>query len=175
MRIIYRLLILFGIIGGLAVGGLSSFYIMGFLNYAVIEESYSFYYKPAIRAEPEKIRIITDGRTLNILHNTSSVPYCMKADVNLKAEGIYMRNSDYDYFFIEWLNFSSEPFTELLALSAGKTLGGFYHPTWTAKYDININVTLRTDISYDLHLHVWEPYTEIFISENLSINELIID
>ena len=49
----------------------------------------------------------------------------------------------------------------------GRTLGGFYHPTWTAKYDINTNLTLRTDIQYELFLYTYN--TEIFISENLSL------
>jgi hypothetical protein len=168
-KIIVRLLILFIIIGG----GIGSFYIVGFLNDGEIEESYSFYYKPAIRAEPEKLIIISSTGKINIKYNTSSVPYYIKADVNLKAEGIYMKDSDYDYFITHWDNYSSESITELFVSSIGRTLGGFYHPSWTAKYDINIIITLRTDILYDLHFDVRD--TEIFISENLSINKLFLE
>ena len=69
-------------------GGIGTFYIFGYLNYGVVEESYTFYHIPAICAEPEKIRIHTNGRTINIKHNSSSVPYYIKAEVNLKVEGI---------------------------------------------------------------------------------------
>ena len=169
MRKIFILLILFTIIGG----GIGSFYLIGFLTYAEIEESYSFYCTPEIITEPEKIRIHTNGRTINIKHNTSSMPYYMKADVNLKVEGMYMKNSDYDYFITEGHYLPSENITELVVYSFGRTLGLFYHPSWTAKYNININITLRTDISYDLYLNVED--TDIFISENLDINELIIN
>jgi hypothetical protein len=173
MRKIYRLLILFTIMGGGIGSSIVSFYIIGFLNYGVIEESYSFYCTPEIITEPEKIRIDTNGRTINIKHNTSSMPYYMKADANLKVEGMYMKDSDYDYFITEGHYLPSENITELVVYSFGRTLGLFYHPSWTAKYNININITLRTDISYDLYLNVED--TDIFISENLDINELIIN
>jgi hypothetical protein len=169
MRKIFILLILFTIIGG----GIGSFYLIGFLTYAEIEESYSFYCTPEIITEHEKIRIDTNGRTINIKHNTSSMPYYMKADANLKVEGMYMKDSDYDYFITEGHYLPSENITELVVYSFGLTLGLFYHPSWTAKYNININITLRTDISYDLYLNVED--TDIFISENLDINELIIN
>ncbi len=169
MRKIFILLILFTIIGG----GIGSFYLIGFLTYAEIEESYSFYCTPEIITEPEKIRIDTNGRTINIKHNTSSMPYYMKADANLKVEGMYMKDSDYDYFITEGYYLPSENITKLVVYSFGLTLGLFYHPSWTAKYNININITLRTDISYDLYLNVED--TDIFISENLDINELIIN
>ena len=173
MRIIYRLLILFTIIG-VGIGTyIGLFYLIGFSTYGEIEESYSFYYEPEFIAEPEKIRIYTNGRSLNINHNTSSMPYSIKADANLKAEGMYMRDFNYDFFITNGEFFPSEAVTQLDVSSMGRTLGGFYHPSWTAKYDININITLRTDILYDLHLNVWN--TEIFISENLNISELIID
>ena len=173
MRKIFRLLILFAIIGG-GIGTYNGlFYLIGFSTYAEIEEFYSFYYEPELIAEPEKIRIDTNGRSLNINHNESSMPYSIKADANLKAEGMYMRDFDYDFFITAGYYIPSETVTQLVVYSMGKTLGGFYHPSWTAKYDININITLRTDILYDLHLIIWN--TEIFISEILNINELIID
>ena len=173
MRKIFRLLILFAIIGGGIGASIGSFYLIGFLNYGVIEESYSFYYTPAVIAESEKIRISTDGRTINIRHNTSAMPYSIKADAILKAEGMYMRDFNYDFFHTEGHYYPSEETTQLIVYGSGRTLGGFYHPTWTAKYDININITLRTDILYDLDLDVWD--TEISISENLSINKLYLE
>lgn len=173
MRIIFRLLILFGIIG-VGIGTyIGLFLLIGFSTYAEIEEFHSFYYTPAILAELEKIRIHTKGRTINVKPNTSSVPYYIKADVSLKVEGMYMKDSDYDYFITELHHITEENITLLVVYSIGRTLGAFYHPTWTAKYDININLTLRTDILYDLHLNVFD--TEIFISENLNISELVID
>ena len=148
-------------------GGIGTFYILGYINYGIIQESYTYYHIPAISAEPEKIRIHTNGRSLNIKHNSSSIPYYIKADVNLKAEGMYLKNSDYNYFSTWWDNYTSEEITQLIAHSIGRTLGGFYHPSWSAKYDININMTLRTDILYELFLNTYN--TEIFISENLTL------
>jgi len=134
-------------------GGIGSFYIIGFLTYSMIEESYSFYYKPEMSIEPEKfiLSILSDDPgDINIKYNTSSVPYYIKADVNLKAEGIYIRNSDYNFFSVEWDNYSSESITELFVLTMPPTLGLFYHPTWTVKYEVTVNISLRTDIIYDL-------------------------
>ncbi|GAG03147.1 unnamed protein product, partial [marine sediment metagenome] len=115
----------------------------------------TFYYKPEISTEPEIfiLLIISDepGK-INIKLNTSSVPYYIKADVNLKAEGIYMRNSNYSFLSAEWYNYSSGSITELHVCTALPTLGLFYHPTKTAKYEIAVNITLRTDILYDLQL-----------------------
>lgn len=133
--------------------GIGSFYIMGFLTYSVIEESYSFYYKPEVSVEPEKfiLSIFSDDPgDINIKYNTSSVPYYVKADVNLKAEGIYLRNSNYNFFDVDWDNYSIESTTELLVLTMPPTLGLFYHPTWTVKYEVTVNISLRTDIIYDL-------------------------
>ena len=172
MRTIFRLLILIAIICGGIGTSIGLFYYIGFLTYAEIEEFYTFQYSPELVTEPEEIRISTDGRTLNITHNTSSVPYIIRADANLKVEGMYMRDSDYDYFITVGEYIPSEAVTQLVVYSAGLTLGLFYHPTWTAKYDININITLRTDITYALHLDAWN--TDIFISEYLNISELII-
>jgi len=137
-------------------GGMGSFLIIGFLNYAVTEESYSFYYKPAISVEPEIFRLLIlsdDPREVIINYNTSSVPYYIKADVNLKAEGIYMRDSDYNFFDVYWYNDSIGSITELNVYTAPYILGLFYHPTWTVKYKIAVNLTLRTDILYDLQLN----------------------
>jgi len=173
MRTIFRLLILIAIIfGGIGIS-IGLFYLIGFSTYGEIEESFSFYYTPENRTEPEKIRISTDARTINIRYNTSSMPYSIKADAILKVEGMYMRDSDYGYFHTEGHYYPSEGFTQLVVYSAGRTLGGFYHPTWTAKYDININITLRTDILYDLHIRAYN--TKISISENLSINTLSLE
>ncbi len=134
-------------------GGIGSFYLIGFLTYAVIEESYSFYYEPEISTEPEIfiLNIFSDDPgKVNINYNTSSITHYIKADVDLKAEGFYMRNSDYNFFGAEWNNYSSESITELFVYTMPPTLGLFYHPTWTVKYEIAINITLRTDILYDL-------------------------
>ena len=144
-------LIAFILIGG----GIGAFYIIGFLTYSVIEESYSFYYKPELSVEPEKfiLSIFSDDPgEINVKYNTSSVSYYIKTDVNLKAEGIYLKNSDYNFFSVEWDNYSIESTTELLVLTMPPTLGLFYHPTWTVKYDFTINITLRTDILYDLEI-----------------------
>lgn len=172
MRKIFRLLILIAIIFGGIGTSIGLFYYIGFLTYAEVEEFYTFHYSPELVAEPEKISIHTNGRTLNITHNTSSVPYIIRADVNLKVEGPYIRDFNYDFFHTDGHYFPSEVTTQLVVYSSPPTLGLFYHPTWTAKYDININITLRTDITYDLHLDVLN--TDIFISENLNISELII-
>lgn len=165
-------IILIILILGLVFGGIVSFYIIGILNYGVIKRSNTFYYTPTSITSPEKFMIITNGRTINIKHNISAVNYDIKADLFLKAEGMYMKNSDYEYFITDWDNFSSES-PSLFVHSIGKTLGGFYHPSWTARYDITINLTLRTDLLYDLYLDVY--HSEINIDEDLSINELIID
>ncbi|MFX1402566.1 MAG: hypothetical protein ACFE8V_15120 [Promethearchaeota archaeon] len=34
----------------------------------------------------------------------------------------------------------------------GATLSLFYHPSWTVKRDIIVNITLGTDIIYDLYI-----------------------
>ncbi|MHA2287700.1 MAG: hypothetical protein ACXABG_02815 [Promethearchaeota archaeon] len=136
-------------------GGIGSFNLIGFLTYAAIEESYSFYYKPEISVEPEKfvVSIFSDDpREINIEYNTSSVPYFIKTDVYLKAEGIYMKNSNYSFFNAEWDNYSLGSVTELRVLTMPPTLGAFYHPTWTVKYDITVNISLRTDVLYDLEI-----------------------
>jgi hypothetical protein len=96
----------------------------------------------------------------------------MKADVYMKAWGLFMKNSDYRYFYSEWNNITSESITELFVDRAQRTLGGFYHPTWTAKYNVTINITLRTDIMYDLEFDIYG--TDIFISNNILINDLIL-
>ncbi|MFX1456085.1 MAG: hypothetical protein ACFFDB_11990 [Promethearchaeota archaeon] len=155
-------------------GSIGSFYIIGFMNYGVIQESYSFYYNPAIRADPEKIRINTFGATINIKYNQSSVPYYIKADIDFKAEGMYMKGGSPAYYFTAyWNNNSLDSMPELFVTGMPPTLGPFYHPTWTVRYDIHINITLRTDILYDLHFDVWD--TDIIISENLFINNLFIE
>ena len=148
-KIIFGFLIIFILVSG----GIGSFYLIGFLTYAVIEESFTFYSKPETSAKPENFILTVFSENtgkINVKYNTSSIPYYIKADVNFKAEGIYMRNSDYEFFGAEWYNHSSGSITELFVYTSPPTLGLFYHPTWTVKYDIAVNVTIRTGILYNL-------------------------
>ncbi|MFW9999327.1 MAG: hypothetical protein ACFE9Q_13885 [Candidatus Hodarchaeota archaeon] len=167
MRKFIKIILVFLIPIILIGGGIGSLYIIGFLTYAVIEESYTFYYNPIIINEPEKLIISVPGK-INIKCNTTTVPYYIKADVYTKAEGIYLRYWDYNYIDTQWYNSSSDSI-RLYVYYSLPTLGPGYHPTHTVKYDdAIINITLRTDILYDLQLFG----KEVDISGNLSINKL---
>lgn len=133
--------------------GIGSFYIIGYLNYAEIQELYSFYYKPTVGAEPEELTIQSRLAEINVNYNTSSVSFHIKADVNLEIKGIYLKGANLlDYFFMEWVNLTSGTMTRLYVDSNGATLGLFYHPSWTVQREIIVNITLRTDILYDVYV-----------------------
>ncbi|MFW9901460.1 MAG: hypothetical protein ACFFDY_09235 [Candidatus Thorarchaeota archaeon] len=143
---------LIGLILGIAVAaGTGVFFLVGFLTYGTIQSSGSRYYAPLIARSPEPILIRTDIGNINVKYNTSAMQQVMKVDYDITMSGIYMIGKSISSFFLlEWDNVTSQP-TEKTSFVLSIKPGVILDPTnWFSLKRITIDVTLRTDIIYQI-------------------------
>ncbi len=143
---------LIGLILTIAVAaGTGIFFLVGFLTYGTIQSSGSHTYAPLIARSPEPILIRTDIGNINVRYNTSATQYVMKVDYDISMSGTYMIGKSISSFFlIEWDNITSQPTEKtsfLLSIKPGVNLDP---SNWFSIKRITINVTLRTDIIYQI-------------------------
>jgi len=140
------IIVLAALIGGGALG----FVITGFATSGTIEESFTFYYQD-VPSSMEDITLDVGLGSLDIRYNTSNTPYIVKIDVDMKISGLFMANRGYAEFFGPstdwWQNATFPPITfNLKALPQT-----WFNPTfWFKSYNIDVNVTLRTDVIYKI-------------------------
>ncbi|MFX1371795.1 MAG: hypothetical protein ACFFCE_08035 [Promethearchaeota archaeon] len=159
------------IIAVLVATGTGLFFLIGFLTYGTIFSSGSQFYTPGLIRSPEPILIRTDIGKINVRYNTSETENVVKVDYNIRMSGTYMiGKSITDFFVIEWDNITyvaSDKTTFVLRTKPGVSLD----PTnWFSIKQIEINVTLRTDLIYSI-----EEYATTGKMVNDIPNEVTID
>lgn len=147
--------------------GTGLFFLIGFLTYDTIQTSGSRFYAPVLTRTPEPILIRSDIGNINVRYNTSTIQYAAKVDYNIRMGGAFMiGKSISDFFQIEWDNITSlvtDKISFVLRTKPGLSLD----PTnWFSIKKIEINVTLRTDITYSL---------EEYATTGNIVNEIPID
>jgi len=125
------------------------FIITGFATSGSVEESYSFYYESSPSAV-ETLSLSADIGAIDIKYNTSATPYLAKVDVDLKVSGLFVAGRKYTAFFTPytgWWQNSTPPTSFDMKILPG----AWFDPShWFKSYNVDIMVTLRTDVVYNI-------------------------
>ncbi|MHA1191778.1 MAG: hypothetical protein ACTSP9_05715 [Promethearchaeota archaeon] len=163
----YKIVIIF--IAALIVGGTIGFFTTGFVTSGSIGKQVSFNYDPSVPTPVESLKIQTDIGKINFQYNTSNLVHYATVDVDISISGLFMEGKDYTAFFVpdtEWWPLENEFYL--------KTLPDiWFDPSyWFKSYDITINVTLRTDIVYNLTAIARVGSIEMTTANGVVLNDL---
>ncbi len=152
------------LLGGAGLG----FVITGFATAGVIEYDHNVTYDPSSPDSIEDLKINADIGKIIVQYNTSATPHYADIDVNIKISGLFMAGKSYTNFFSpssEWWAESTKTFTLTVLPEV------WFDPShWFSSYNINITVTLRTDIVYDLYVSSSTGSVGMYIPENVELN-----
>ena len=148
----------------IVLGG-TSFGIVIATTWGEYEYADSYYYKPSISSPIEKLNIISDIGQVNIKYNTTPTKYHAQLDLDIRIVGGFVEDKTFSDFFhpIEWTNTSTILLFNLDAKANPVFIFGLSHR-------INIDLTLRTDVIYDVSTYCGTGGINMNVPENIVIN-----
>ncbi|MFX0059067.1 MAG: hypothetical protein ACFE85_13675 [Candidatus Hodarchaeota archaeon] len=156
-------------IASLIVGGGLGFIITGFATSGTVEESFSFYYE-GIPSTIEDLNLNADIGRIDIQYNTSATQYLVEVNVDLKITGLFVAGRKYTNYFTpytEWWENTTSPTSFDLKVVPG----AWFDPShWFSSYIIEVAITLRTDVVYDLEVITGTGVIELNSAENVTLN-----
>jgi len=160
----------------IVVAGIGTFFLFGFMTYGKIEDSGTKYYTPASIREIEPVVIRTDVGNIDIQYNTSSTPFLVKIEYEIKVSTSYMVGKTIsDFFELEWDNSTLEE-TDKTRFILRTTPDRWIDPSkWFSVERIEIDVTLRTDIVYDIEVYATTGNAEATFPENVRVDGLYLE
>ena len=165
----YRKGLIAGIIISCIVFGVVGFFVVGLFTFGTYQETYTYYYNPASPSSIEECTIYADTASINIQYNTTPVSYYARADVAFDISGLFVSGKTYKNFYkpIIWENETSA------TLRLKINHWSWIDPTNWFKVESNkINLTLRTDIVYDIKATSITGGISMTIPENVTVNDL---
>ncbi|MFO7796713.1 MAG: DUF4097 family beta strand repeat-containing protein [Promethearchaeati archaeon] len=135
------------------IGGTFIFGLIGFFTYGNIDQSTTYEYVTSGN-ETEAINLSADLSNINIKYNNTPMDdpnISMKADLKIHLEGIFVLGKKFSDFFnpITILNDSS------IGLEIRKKNLNWFNPTnWFLGIFVNLTITLRTDLKYNITAEV---------------------
>ncbi|MHA2282416.1 MAG: hypothetical protein ACXAC5_16355 [Promethearchaeota archaeon] len=134
------------IIAGFVVSGGVAFGVVVFATWGEFAYSNNYSYDPGIPSSWEKVSFASDVGAINIKYNTTPTNYVVEIDLDIKISGGFVAGKTFSDFFkpITWLNDSVPVVTFHLE---NNPTTWFIFPIIRR---ITINVTLRTDVNYDV-------------------------
>lgn len=125
----------------------------------------SYSYKPEAPTSVERININSDIGQINIKYNTTPTDYYAYVDLDVKIVGGFVAGKSYSDFFnlIEWDNDSSPVSFDLDIKFNPVFIFGLSHR-------ITIDVTLRTDVIYDINAFSSTGAVDLNVPENIVVN-----
>jgi hypothetical protein len=151
-----------------AVG--TTFGILIFTTWGEIDYQNTYYYEPSSPSSIEQININTDIGSILINYNKTPTDYYAQIDLDIHIEGILVKGASLSDFFnpILWENESS-PVTSFTLDAKATTwfIFGFLQ-------QIQINLTLRTDVIYDLNILSSTGGISLNIPDNIIVNNTIL-
>ncbi|MFX1320985.1 MAG: hypothetical protein ACFFAQ_04990 [Promethearchaeota archaeon] len=150
------------------VCGVTVFGIAIIVTWDEYNDSYVFYYKPETSSSIEKISINTDIGKINLKYNTTPTDYYAKIDADIHVVGPFVKEKSFSDFFkpIIWINESttvikfsleSKPMSWIMFIGGSK---------------IKINVTLRTDVIYDINAEATTGAVVAIIPDNTTHDQI---
>jgi DUF4097 and DUF4098 domain-containing protein YvlB len=166
----YKIAIIVAVVllGGAGLG----FVITGFATAGVIEYDHNITYDPASPDPIEDLKINADIGKIIVQYNSSATLHYADINVNIKISGLFMSGKPYTNFFSpssEWWDESTKTFTLEVLPEV------WFDPShWFSSYNINITVTLRTDIVYDLFASSSTGSIEMYVPEKVALNRTLL-
>jgi len=148
------------------VGGGATFGIILAVTWGEFEYSNTYYYDPQIPpTDIEEVSFSTDIGSIYVNYNTTPTNYYVKIELDIMLKGAFVEGKSFSDFFrtVIWVNDS----ISVTTFSLDKKAGGFLFPLIQK---INISITLRTDIIYDITALVSTGSIEMNIPENIILN-----
>ena len=137
-------------------------------SYNVIINSNSFVYKPSLPSPIEKFYINADEANIKILYINPPIDYYAQIAVEVTLIGVNLAGNTYEEFInISWDKTSSPANFTLEIIS-----DDWYNPSLWIKKEINIIITLRKDIVFDIFTTIKEGNFNITIPFGVSVNKL---
>ncbi|MFX0002830.1 MAG: hypothetical protein ACFE9C_14790 [Candidatus Hodarchaeota archaeon] len=148
----------------------TTFGILIFTTWGELDYENTYYYESTSPSSIERININTDIGSILINYNNTPTNYYAKIDLDIHIEGILVKGSSFSDFFypILWEN-ESTPLTSF-TLDAKAT-------TWFIfgfAQQIQINLTLRTDVIYDLNILSSTGAINLNVPDNIIMNNTIL-
>ncbi|MFX0008380.1 MAG: hypothetical protein ACFFAV_16840 [Candidatus Hermodarchaeota archaeon] len=132
-------------------GGTGVFFIVGFATLGTIDESFTFHYQ-AVPSSIEELNLDIGIGAIDIRYNTSNTPYIVRIDVDMRLSGLFMSGMGYADFFGPptswWQNGTFPPILFRLRQLPHLWLNP---ASWFKLAHIEINVTLRNDVIYNIN------------------------
>jgi hypothetical protein len=161
-------------IGALLVGGTLGFIITGFATSGSFRDSFNFYYEPSSPAPIEELLVNVDVGDVQIQYNSSDTPYYAKIEVSIAVSGLFMTETSYlDFFtpYTEWWDNTSTP----TSFDMNVLPETWFNPShWFKSYNIDIIITLRTDVVYNIDAHTITGSLKMNVPEDVILNDTLL-
>ncbi len=156
------------IISIIIVGGGVTFGLVMATTWGKFEDSYNFSYKPDTPSPVKSIKVNTDIGNINIKYNSTPMDHYADLDVDILVRGPLVKGKSFSDIFkpIVWINESTSVITFSLET---KELSWIFFSI-TSK--VIINVTLRTDVVFDINADATTGDIDINVPENISVDTL---
>ncbi len=153
------------IVAACIVTGGTAFGVVIATTWGEYEYAAYYYYKPSIPSSVEKFNLNSDIGQINIKYNATPTDYYVEVDLDIKVVGGFVEGKAFSDFFhpIEWVNSSSPISFELDAKANPVFIFGLSHR-------IIIDVTLRTDVVYDINAFSSTGSIDMNVPDNIIIN-----
>ena len=158
----------------LAFGGFLGFIITGFATSGSTRDSFNFYYEPSSPASIEELLISVDVGGVEIQYNTSNTPYYAQVEVSIAVSGLFMAGKTYlDFFspYTTWWDNTSIPTSFNMDVKPDI----WFDPShWFKSYNIDIVVTLRTDVVYNIQAYTATGSLRMNVPESVILDDTLL-
>ncbi|MFX1325695.1 MAG: hypothetical protein ACFE8N_12130 [Promethearchaeota archaeon] len=157
------------VVAALAISGGAAFGIVFATTWGSFEYSDTFFYEPSVPSPLEKISINSDVGKIAVRYNTTPTNYFVKIELNILMRGGFVEGKTFSDFFkpIVWSN-ESTPVTTFSLENKPWGLFALFR-------NITIDVTLRTDVLYDISAVTATGSVSMDIPGGIAINTTYLD
>ncbi|MFO7796711.1 MAG: hypothetical protein ACQERB_09210 [Promethearchaeati archaeon] len=156
-------------ISALLTAGIVTFGIYGYATAGKVENTFYYTYS-STGGEVEDININTDIGMVVINYNTTSMESYMEANINASVEGLFIEGKPFEEFYNQPVTANGSS-TKTLEFSM-KRDQWFNPSTWFSVRRVVINLTLRTDVVYNINVNVSLGTIVLNVPENVTIGNL---
>ncbi|NVM37828.1 MAG: hypothetical protein HWN81_19710 [Candidatus Lokiarchaeota archaeon] len=162
--------ILLIIIAVCIVTGGTAFGVLAWASWSVLPYENTYYYKPETPSPIERININCDIGSIKIKYNETSTDNYAQVDLDIQIKGILVEEKSFQDFFypVIWQNESTQVISFILDAKASTWL------TFSISQRVKINLTLRTDIIYDINTLTSTGSINMDIPDNSVLNNTIL-
>ncbi|MFX1591863.1 MAG: hypothetical protein ACFFB6_05550 [Promethearchaeota archaeon] len=167
MKRVHRIVLI--VVAACIVTGGTAFGVLIFGTWGTLDYENNYYYNPSIPSPIERININCDIGTVIIKYNNTPTNFYAQVDLGIHIEGILVKGSSLLDFFhpIVWENTSSVTTFTLAAKATTWFIFGFLQ-------QIEVNLTLRTDVIYDINSQTSTGAIYMAVPSNTIVNNTLL-